>query len=78
MQKLFTLIALISSITAIGQPIKIVRDSVLVLQNSDAGVVAHADIDSDGDQDIIITGSPGLTTIYANYWRRYSVGRHRQ
>lgn len=52
--------------TAYGQSITVALDTTQALQNSDAGVVAAADIDLDGDQDLVITGSPGVTTFYEN------------
>lgn len=67
MKQLLSTISL-SLLVLIGnsQTIGFNRDSVQVLQNSDAGVVAFADIDDDGDHDLLITGSPGITTVYKN------------
>jgi len=50
-----------------SQTISFERDTIQVLQNSDAGTVASADIDLDGDIDILITGTPPVTTtLYKN------------
>lgn len=50
-----------------SQTISFKRDTIQVLQNSDAGNVAPADIDLDGDIDILVTGTPPVTTtLYKN------------
>jgi len=55
------------AVSGFSQTINFERDTIQVLQNSDAGNVASADIDLDGDMDILITGtSPIITTLYKN------------
>lgn len=49
------------------QSISFERDVIQVLQNSDAGSVASADVDGDGDIDLLITGAaPIKVTLYKN------------
>ena len=55
------------TVSGFSQTINFSRDTIQVLQNSDAGNVASADIDLDGDTDLLITGaSPITTTLYLN------------
>lgn len=55
------------AVSGFSQTINFERDTIQVLQNSDAGQVASADIDLDGDTDLLITGtSPITTTLYLN------------
>jgi hypothetical protein len=53
-----------------SQTISFERDTIQVLQDSDAGSVASADVDNDGDMDILITGTSSETgvntTLYIN------------
>lgn len=58
------------AVTGFSQTINFQLDTVQVLQGSDAGSIDVADVDNDGDMDIIVTGSsPGIgvyTTLYLN------------
>ena len=55
------------AVSGFSQTIIFERDTIQVLQNSDAGNVTSADIDLDGDIDILVTGtSPITTTLYKN------------
>ncbi|MFM1874799.1 MAG: hypothetical protein RL266_536, partial [Bacteroidota bacterium] len=55
------------AVSGFSQTINFERDTIQVLQNSDAGNVASADVDLDGDTDLLITGtSPVTTTLYLN------------
>jgi len=46
-----------------SQTISFERDTIQVLQDSDAGSVASADVDNDGDMDILITGTSSETGV---------------
>lgn len=58
------------ALTGYGQTINLELDTTQILQNSDVGSVAYADIDMDGDNDLLITGNaPSLgvsSTLYEN------------
>lgn len=59
------------AVTGFSQTINFQLDTVQVLQGSDAGNVASADVDNDGDMDLIITGTSSIsggvnTTLYLN------------
>jgi len=66
MKILFALTSLLFAVSGYSQSISVALDTTQTLQNSDAGSVASADIDLDGDYDLIVTGSPGMTTLYEN------------
>ena len=62
-----TLTVCLLVVSGFSQTINFERDTIQVLQNSDAGNVALADIDLDGDTDLLFTGtSPVTTTLYLN------------
>jgi hypothetical protein len=64
---IITLTTLFLTFSGFSQTINFQLDTVQVLQDSDAGSVASADVDNDGDMDILITGTPPVTTtLYKN------------
>jgi hypothetical protein len=67
MKTLSTYIFLIFALNSYSQSIVFERDTIQILQNADVGSIAYADIDLDGDNDLVISGtSPITTTIYKN------------
>jgi hypothetical protein len=66
MKKTFTMMTTFIALTVSSQSISFERDTTQTLQNADASSIAYADIDLDGDNDLLITGSPGVTTLYQN------------
>ena len=70
MKRTFTLLLTILTLNSFSQSINVQLDTSQTLQDSDVGSVAYADIDQDGDNDLLITGfssSQGVsTTLYEN------------
>lgn len=66
LKSLLILLITLATSSVYSQSIQMERDTLQTLQDSDAGSVAAADIDQDGDQDLVITGSPGVATLYKN------------
>ena len=67
MKNIITVLILLLAINGYNQSIIVELDTTQTLQNSDAGAVACADIDLDGDIDLLITGtSPVTSTLYEN------------
>lgn len=70
MKRTITLLLTILTLNSFSQSINVQLDTTQTLQDSDAGSVAYADVDLDGDNDLLITGfssSQGVsTTLYEN------------
>ena len=70
MKRTITLLLTILTLNSLSQSINVQLDTTQTLQNSDAGSVAYADIDLDGDYDLLITGTAPSqvtnSTIYKN------------
>ena len=70
MKRTFTLLLTVLTLNSFSQSINVQLDTTQTLQDSDVGSVAYADIDQDGDNDLLITGfssSQGVsTTLYEN------------
>jgi len=70
MKRTFTLLLTVLTLNSFSQSINVQLDTTQTLQDSDLGSVAYADIDQDGDNDLLITGfssSQGVsTTLYEN------------
>ena len=72
MKKLLTLaLSMLFIVTCIGQSINLELQSPQpTLQDSDVGAMTMADIDNDGDLDLMLTGKnilgPTLSTLYTN------------
>ena len=69
MKRTITLLLMAFTMNSYSQSINVQLDTTQTLQNSDAGNVAYADIDNDGDNDLLITGNgPGgvTSTLYEN------------
>lgn len=70
MKRTITLLLTILTLNSFSQSINVQLDTTQTLQNSDAGSVAYADIDLDGDYDLLITGTAPSqvtnSTIYKN------------
>ena len=70
MKRTITLLMTVFALNGFSQSITVELDTNQTLQDSDAGSVAYADIDLDGDNDLLITGNgptTGVTsTLYEN------------
>lgn len=70
MKRTITLLLTVLTLNSFSQSINVQLDTTQTLQDSDAGSVAYADVDLDGDNDLLITGfssSQGVsTTLYEN------------
>ncbi len=67
MKLIFTHLLIVLTLVGHSQTISFNRDTTEVFQNSDVGDVATADVDLDGDIDLLIMGSsPVTTTLYLN------------
>jgi hypothetical protein len=70
MKRTITLLLMAFTLNSYSQSINVQLDTTQTLQNSDGGSVAYADIDLDGDNDLLITGNgPGTgvsSTLYVN------------
>jgi len=69
MKRTITLLLTVLTLNSFSQSITVELDTTQTLQDSDAGSVAYADIDLDGDNDLLITGTgpTGVTsTLYEN------------
>lgn len=69
MKRTITLLLTVLTLNSFSQSITVKLDTTQTLQDSDAGSVAYADIDLDGDNDLLITGTgpTGVTsTLYEN------------
>jgi hypothetical protein len=70
MKRTITLLLTILTLNSFSQSINVQLDTTQTLQDSDAGSVAYADVDLDGDNDLLIAGfssSQGIsTTLYEN------------
>ncbi|MDC1203949.1 T9SS type A sorting domain-containing protein [Salibacteraceae bacterium] len=70
MKRTITLLLTVLTLNSFSQSITVELNTTQTLQDSDAGSVAYADIDLDGDNDLLITGNgptTGVTsTLYEN------------
>jgi hypothetical protein len=70
MKRTITILLTVFTLTSYSQSISIQLDTTQILQDSDAGSVAYADIDMDGDYDLLITGTSSAqgytSTLYEN------------
>jgi hypothetical protein len=70
MKRTITLIVTVFAFNSYSQSINVQLDTTQTLQDADVGSVAHADIDMDGDYDLLITGNGPTTgissTLYEN------------
>lgn len=70
MKRTITSLLTILTLNSFSQSINVQLDTTQTLQDSDAGSVAYADVDLDGDNDLLITGfssSQGVSTnLYEN------------
>ena len=62
------LICFLASTTGFSQSINFQLDTTQIFQDADVGAMAFADVDNDGDMDLLIIGKGGpiLTTLYLN------------
>lgn len=62
------LISFLSSTIGFTQSINFQQDTTQTFQDADVGAMAFADVDNDGDKDVLITGKGGpiLTTLFLN------------
>lgn len=68
MKKIILFIGLVASTRGFSQTINFQFDSTQTFQNADLGAMAFADVDNDGDMDLLIIGKGGpiKTTLYLN------------
>lgn len=70
MKRTITLLLMVLTLNSLSQSINVQLDTTQTLQDSDVGSMAYADVDLDGDNDLLITGfssSQGVsTTLYEN------------
>ena len=70
MKRTITILLTVFTLNSYSQSINVQLDTSQILQDSDAGSVDYADIDLDGDNDLLITGtaptSAVLSTLYQN------------
>jgi hypothetical protein len=64
---IITLTTLFLTFSGFSQTINFQLDTVQVLQDSDAGSVASADVDNDGDMDILILREPKMANMFGKY-----------
>jgi len=62
------LTCLLASRVGFTQSINFQQDTTQIFQDADVGAMAFADVDNDGDKDVLITGKGGpiLTTLFLN------------
>ena len=62
------LICFLASTTGFSQSINFQLDTTQIFQDADVGAMALADVDNDGDNDVLITGKGGpvLTSLFLN------------
>ena len=62
------LICFLASTTGFSQSINFQLDTTQIFQDADVGAMAFADVDNDGDMDLLIIGKGGpiLTKLYLN------------
>ena len=68
MKRIITLLLTAFALNSYSQSINLQLDTTQILNDSDGGSIAYADIDLDGDNDILITGNGALitSTLYVN------------
>lgn len=66
--KLILILSILATTTGFSQTINFQFDSTQTFQDADVGAMAFADVDNDGDKDLLVTGKGGpiLTTLYLN------------
>lgn len=66
--KLILILSVLGTTTGFSQTINFQFDSTQTFQDADVGAMAFADVDNDGDKDLLVTGKGGpiLTTLYLN------------
>ena len=74
MKRTFTLLLTVLTLNSFSQSINVELDTTQVLQDSDVGSVAYADIDLDGDNDLLITGNGPTTGVTATLYENDGSG----
>ena len=66
--KSILILGILATTTGFSQTINFQFDSTQTFQDADVGAMAFADVDNDGDKDLLVTGKGGpiLTTLYLN------------
>ena len=76
MKRTFTLLLTVLTLNSFSQSINVELDTTQVLQDSDVGSVAYADIDLDGDNDLLITGNGPTTGVTATLYENDGSGNY--
>ncbi|MFN5706094.1 MAG: T9SS type A sorting domain-containing protein [bacterium] len=68
MKKTILILGILATTTGFSQTINFQFDSTQTFQNADVGAMAFADVDKDGDKDVLVIGKGGpiKTTLYLN------------
>ena len=68
MKKLILILGILTSVAGFSQTINFQLDSTQTFQDADVGAMAFADVDNDGDNDVLLIGKGGpiKTTLYIN------------
>lgn len=74
MKRTITLLLTAFTLNSYSQSINVELDTTQVLQDSDVGSVAYADIDLDGDNDLLITGNGPTTGVTATLYENDGSG----
>lgn len=74
MKRIFTLLLTVLTLNSFSQSINVQLDTTQTLQDSDVGSVAYADIDQDGDNDLLITGNGPTTGVTATLYENDGSG----
>jgi hypothetical protein len=69
MKNIFIILATFIIANGYSQSISLQADTIQILQNSDVGSVACADIDMDGDLDLLITGNSPSTSVSSTLYK---------